>query len=127
MELEIEGLRIAGAYRNGTAVEVEFADVHDVGFSFEGGYRLTCGDQVITMTPMTDSDDRVRDCFAPLVGVPVDRAVARESGELWVRFVDGSLLESGPGDMYEPWAYYGPNRLRVWSLPGGRITTATAP
>lgn len=109
------------------AVEVELEGNDDLGFNFEGEYRVSFEKQTVSMAPSSDSDDRVRQCFEPLLGVPISRAVACESGELWVRFADGSLLESGPGDLYEPRSYYGPGRIRVWSLPGGRITVARAP
>jgi hypothetical protein len=128
VELEIHGLKIARAYRNASQVEVEFEDAGEVGFTLEGEYWIKRPGQESRMAPSTDDERRVRECFEPLLGVPVDRAFARETGELVVRFVGGASLECGPGDMYEPWSHYGPNRLRVWSLPGGgRISVGEAP
>lgn len=115
------------AYRNASAVDIDFEDAGEVGFTLEGEYRIKRAGVTHRMVPAVDDDDRVRECFKSLIGVPVDRAVAQESGELQVRFVDGSSLKCGPGDLYEPWAYFGPNRARVWSLPGGSIAVAEAP
>lgn len=123
MELDIKGLKIARAYRSACAVDVDF-DNPEVGFKFEDKYTVTRSGQTFQMFAEVDDEDRVRECFESIIGVSVDSAIARESGELWVRFVDGSLLEAGPGDKYEPWAYYGPRGARVWSLPGGRITAS---
>lgn len=124
MDLAIEGLKIARAYKNAYAVEVEF-DLPGVGIKFESEFFVVHSGRDIRIVPERDDEESFLHVFQPLIGVAVDKAVAEESGELWVRMVNNSLLKCGPGDLYEPWAFYGPGNVQVWSLPGGSIT-ATA-
>ena len=121
MELEIVGLVIKMSYRNAFAVEVKFGDDEEVAFKMEEPYAVRHANQSCLMNPAIDDGDRIQSCFKPLYGVEIESAIAEGTGELRLKFVDGSSLDCGPSEMYEPWAYYGPRGVRVWSLAGGRL------
>lgn len=66
--------------------------------------------------------DRVR----RLVGVAVTVAVYDESGNLEMRFADGTVIRSGPGSGCEVWNYAGPNGVKIICLPSGGLMTFSA-
>lgn len=121
MRLDIKGCTVSRVYRNAFSTEIELDGDGDTGFALEQRYRLVRADRTFDIDPQVDDELPVRAAFDALIGVSVESAIAYESGVLSVRFEDGTLLECGPGDMYEPWSYWGPGRARIWSLPGGRL------
>lgn len=121
VRLDIVGKSISRTFRSAYAAEIRLNDDDRLGFKLEEAYIVHRAGQVWEMEPETDDDDQLQACFGPLYGIPIRRAVAEQTGELWVSFVGGATLECGPGDMYEPWAYFDPRGARVWSLVGRRL------
>lgn len=122
VNLAIVGKAITRAFRKPYIREtgIEIDGDREIGFTLEKDYTVHIAGRVWRMEYAAD-DDRIQACFGPLYGIPIRTAVAEETGELRVSFVDGSTLECGPDADSEPWMYRGPHRARVWSLPGGRL------
>ena len=94
--------------------------------SFSGGYgvqieselRLETSNHRTAVRPGVGAPDHL----TSLIGQAVSAALAEDTGALDLRFTEGAHLRVEPDNDFEAWNLFGPQGLKVVSLPGGGLS-----
>ncbi|MEY7972058.1 DUF6188 family protein [Saccharomonospora xinjiangensis] len=117
MELDLAG-RTVTSCDFGYTVTIRFAGGREL--DIESDLLLARPDRRVELSPGVEVSEGA-EMLSELISLTVTSAMTEESGELRLKFEEGTMLSIEPDEEFESWTYVAPDGLKIVCMPGGEL------